>query len=219
MMSLCLLSSHFISTTTEHFFVLKSLKVLGYCSHYHAHNVDTSSTELHVCTQADLRLSPTICCQYIWQYSVRQYVCTIEVSRVLIWAHRISQERLSEITFVDIDSSLWRVMHFPSTAWYCMTIMYGYWSVAIPKIKGRYGWQSLLSIWPFWTSTAMVWGKNSFTATSIPLNSWYFTTPNEPRPTKISSSDGACPSDVGLVSIFRSIICRYDWLSSILWNL
>jgi hypothetical protein len=47
--------SHFISTKTEHFFVLNFLRVLGYCYHYHAYKVDTSSTEIHVCTQADLK--------------------------------------------------------------------------------------------------------------------------------------------------------------------
>ena len=29
--------------------------MLGYCSHYHAYKVDTSSTEIHVCTQVDLK--------------------------------------------------------------------------------------------------------------------------------------------------------------------
>ena len=48
--------SHFITTTTkEYFFVLKFLKTVGYCYHYHAYKVVPDVNEIGVCIQADLK--------------------------------------------------------------------------------------------------------------------------------------------------------------------
>lgn len=50
--------THFISTEIEHFFVLRFVRTLGYCYHYHAYKIDTSITgsKCCVCTQTDLIL-------------------------------------------------------------------------------------------------------------------------------------------------------------------
>ena len=49
--------THFISTEIEHFFVLRLIRTLGYCYHYHAYKVDTGITgsKCCVCTQTDLK--------------------------------------------------------------------------------------------------------------------------------------------------------------------